>query len=164
MAMTWIERGRHQMEIISTLLALCAGNSPVIGEFPAQRSVMWSFDVFFDLHLNKRLSKQASGWWFEMLSHSLWLHCNVDICHKICIQFDCTSFCCDILSAWSDSWHWFIHILQGYFTGIEAIVWLPPCQKNKGRIYRKHIGKICLYLPITKKNPHGTRSNLEGYG
>ena len=28
------------------------------GEFPTQRPVTWSFDVFFDLRLNKRLSKQ----------------------------------------------------------------------------------------------------------
>ena len=35
----------------SALLALCAGNSPVIGEFPSQRPVTRSFDVFFDLHL-----------------------------------------------------------------------------------------------------------------
>ena len=33
------------------LLALCAGNSPVNGEFPSQRPVTWSFDVFFDLCL-----------------------------------------------------------------------------------------------------------------
>ena len=37
----------HQTEIFSALLALCAGNSPATGEFPAQRSVTWSFDVFF---------------------------------------------------------------------------------------------------------------------
>ena len=53
---------RHQMETFSELLAICAGNSPITGEFPAQRSVMQSFDVFFDLHLNKRLSKQSWGW------------------------------------------------------------------------------------------------------
>ena len=45
---------------ISALLALCAGNSPVTDEFPAQMPVMRSFNVFFDLRLNKRLSKQ---WW-----------------------------------------------------------------------------------------------------
>ena len=45
------------METFSALLALCAGNSPVAGEFPAQRPVTRSFDVFFDLRLNKRLSK-----------------------------------------------------------------------------------------------------------
>ena len=46
------------------------------GEFPTQRPVTWNFDVFFDLLLNKRLSKQPWGWWFETLSWSLWRHCN----------------------------------------------------------------------------------------
>ena len=55
---------RHQMETFSALLAICAGNSPVSGEFPAQRPVTRSFDVSFDLRLNKRLSKQWRGWWF----------------------------------------------------------------------------------------------------
>ena len=40
---------RHQMETFSALLALCAGNSLVTGEFPAERLVTRSFDVFFDL-------------------------------------------------------------------------------------------------------------------
>ena len=47
------------------------------GEFPAQRPVTRSFDVYFDLRLNKRLSKQSSGWWLETLSWSLWRQCNV---------------------------------------------------------------------------------------
>ena len=50
---------RLQMETFFVLLAICAGNSPVPGEFPAQRPVTRSFDVFFDLPLNKRLSKQS---------------------------------------------------------------------------------------------------------
>ena len=54
------------METFSMLLALCAGNSLVTGEFPSQRPVTRSFDVFID-HLNKRLGKQSWGWWFEML-------------------------------------------------------------------------------------------------
>ena len=37
------------METFSVLLAICAGNSPVTGEFPAQRPVTRSFDVFLDL-------------------------------------------------------------------------------------------------------------------
>ena len=61
---------------ISALLAICAGNSPVTGEFSSQRPVTRSFDVFFDLRLNKRLSKQSSGWWFETPSRPLWRHCN----------------------------------------------------------------------------------------
>ena len=68
---------RHQKEKFSALLAFCAGNSPVTGEFPSQRPVTWSFDVFFDLRLNKRLSKQPWGWWLEMTSRSLWRRCNV---------------------------------------------------------------------------------------
>ena len=64
------------METFSALLALCAGNSPVPGDFPAQRPVTRSFDVFFDLRLNKRLNKQLWGWWVEMLSRRLWRHCN----------------------------------------------------------------------------------------
>ena len=66
----------HHMETISALLTLCAGNSPVTGEFPSQRPVMRSFDVFFDLRLNKRLSKQWWGWWFETLMRPWWRHCN----------------------------------------------------------------------------------------
>ena len=42
---------RHQMETFSTLLAICAGNSSVIGEFPTQRPVTRSFDVLFELRL-----------------------------------------------------------------------------------------------------------------
>ena len=67
----------HQMETFFALLALCAGNSPVTGEFPSQRPVTWSFGVFFDLCLNKRSSKQSRRRWFETPSRSLWRHCNV---------------------------------------------------------------------------------------
>ena len=53
------------METFSVLLALCAGNSLVTSEFPEQKPVTQNFDVFFDLRLNKQLSKQSRGWWFE---------------------------------------------------------------------------------------------------
>ena len=68
---------RHQMDTISALLALCVCNSPVPGEFHRQRPVTRSFDVFFDLRLNKRSSKQSWGWWFETPASSLWRHCDV---------------------------------------------------------------------------------------
>ena len=73
------------MDTLSALLVICAGNSPVPGEFPAQRPVTRSFNVFFDLRLNKRLSKQSWSWWFETLPCPLWRHCNEvslgDICY-----------------------------------------------------------------------------------
>ena len=68
---------RHQMEAFSASLALCAENSPATGEFPIQRPGTRSFDIFFDLRLNIRLSKQSWGWWFVTPSRSLWRHCNV---------------------------------------------------------------------------------------
>ena len=49
------------METFSVLPALCAGNSPVTAEFPAQRPATRSFDVFFDLHLSKRMSKKRKA-------------------------------------------------------------------------------------------------------
>ena len=75
---TWqmITWWRHQMETFSALLAICAGNSLATGEFPAQRPMTRSFDVFLELHLNKRLSKQWWGWWFETPSRQSWHRCN----------------------------------------------------------------------------------------
>ena len=78
------------METFSALLAICAGNSPVPGDFPAQRPVTRSFDVFFDLGLNKRFSKQSWGWWFETSSCPLWRQCNVHgvkACNGTCQNF-----------------------------------------------------------------------------
>ena len=56
---------------------------PLCGEFTGhrwiprtQRPVTRSVGVFFDLRLNKRLSKQSRSWWFKTQSGSLWRHCN----------------------------------------------------------------------------------------
>ena len=56
---------------------------PLCGKFighrwiPLKKLSERNFDVFFDLRLKKRLSKQSRRWWFETQSHSLWCHCNV---------------------------------------------------------------------------------------
>ena len=63
-------------ENIFRITWFCAGNWLLTGEFPSHRPVTWSFDVFYDLRLNKQLSKQSWGWWFEMPSRSWWCHCN----------------------------------------------------------------------------------------
>ena len=64
------------METFSARLALCERNSPVTVEFPSQRPVTRSFDDLFDLRLNKQLSKQSLGWWFETPLCPLWRHSN----------------------------------------------------------------------------------------
>ena len=96
---------RQQMETLFKLLAICAGNSPVTGKFPAQRPVTRSFDVFFDLRRNKRLSKYPRSIWFETPSCPLWRHCNIPSnAHN-------TNFCYDSHSNttfnWCDS---YVHI------------------------------------------------------
>ena len=91
---------------VSQLGGLCVNtrnvwrpNSPVTGEFPAQRPVTRSFDVFFDLRLNKRLSEQSRGWWFETPSRPLWRHCNANyaedkkLCTKLVISCKSSTEC-----------------------------------------------------------------------
>ena len=79
------------METISALPVICVRNSTVTGDFPAQRPVTRNFDVFFDLRLNKRFSKQSWGWWFETPSRPLWRHSNADFA-KLIFDDQMTSF------------------------------------------------------------------------
>ena len=75
---------RHQRETFSALLAICAGNSPVTVEFPAQRPVTRSFEVFFDLHRNNRSSKPS---WASVLRRPL-AHYDATVmeAHQSCIN------------------------------------------------------------------------------
>ena len=53
---------RHQMETFPALLSLCAGNAPVTGEFPAQRPVTRSFNVFLIcLWINDWVNNREAG-------------------------------------------------------------------------------------------------------
>ena len=61
---------RHQMETFSAILALCAGNSPVTGEFPSQRPVTQSSDIFFGL-----LYAETNGWINNRDAGGLRRHC-----------------------------------------------------------------------------------------
>ena len=130
---------RHQMETFSALLAFCVGNSPV-----SQRPVTRSFDVFFDLRPNKRLSKQSWGWWFGR--HLAHYDVSVMCCDCIsdtqnCMRRECRgrfprhselaipiwchlfSHWCHLLSHWC---HLFSHdILQDVFTSTGTISRLP---------------------------------------
>ena len=79
---------RHQMEIFSALQFTGHRWQPPPPPPPThthththnthtQTPVTRSFGALFDLRLNKRLSKQSWGWWFEAPSLSIWRHCNV---------------------------------------------------------------------------------------
>ena len=62
---------------IFRITGTCEGNQSITSRFPLQRPVTRNFDVFFDLRLNRQLSKQSKRQWFETPSRSLWRHCNV---------------------------------------------------------------------------------------
>ena len=75
--MWWLElmislQGLGQFMMTSSNGNIFRVTDHLCGEFPVQRPVTRSFDVFFDLLLNKQLSEQSRGWWFEMPSRSLW--------------------------------------------------------------------------------------------
>ena len=79
------------METFSALLALCAGNSPVTGEFPQQKPVTRNFDIFVDLRKKKRLSKQSRRRWFEMPHRA---HYDVIVMNWMIIYFPNMYFSC----------------------------------------------------------------------
>ena len=61
------------------------------GEFPTQRPVTRSFDIYFDLRPNKRLSKQYRGWWFETQPPPLWRHRNGESTTSQCLDTICSA-------------------------------------------------------------------------
>ena len=134
------------METFSALLAICAGNSPVTGEFPAQMPVTRSFEVFFDLRLNKRLSKQSWGWWFEAPSCPLWRHCNG-------ILPLLWSFCCWNMMAMIILWE---HFVWTYVNSQMENRW-PGCFKDRVFCYDYC---ACIMWPFQfpfPRNPNSSR-------
>ena len=165
------------------LLALCEGNPPVTGGFPSQRPVTRSFDVFLDLRLNNRLSKQSRR-------------------QTILLCFICSSFAIVIttlktksshnailfplaapwvvitttpvppvatklvlwqLSVFSvDSSNLFSHIMWGYFTGTGSIVslsqWYHLKYRKTSNISRTLVGnKIVDNSDVVGASPVGAK-------
>ena len=107
-AIIFVTWWRHQIQTFSSLLAICAVNSSVTGRLSTQRPVRRSFDVFFDMRLNKRLCKQWRGWWFETRWCPLWRHCKeMGFKQKI---WNWLCFCCcwnrlTVLRLFPDTFH-----------------------------------------------------------
>ena len=134
------------METFSALLAFCTGNSPVPGEFPVQRPMTRSFEVFFDLRPNKRLSKQSWGWWSETPSSSLWRHRNGEFVQRAKLQFEpemyhsSMNFRCHI--------HWACFSIEHYIRG--KLKWL----QNYTLQWRHND-----HNSVTNHQPHGCLLN-----
>ena len=125
----WYTYWRHQVKTFSALLALCGGNSLVTCEFSSQRPVTRSFDIFLDLRLNKRLSKQSKCLWFETPSRSSWRHCNGLDLALIC---PLSTRIIVIALQWR---HW---PLRGESIG-DRLIWWIPLTKGQQR-------GICFHL------------------
>ena len=106
------------METFSALLAICAGNSPVTGEFLTQRPVTRSFDVFF----NKWLSKQSRCWWFETPSCPLWRRRNAQ-----------TSFCKCLI--WVQPEQALINPAHSCSSVCVNLIYIDKCHKWQIRLY-----------------------------
>ena len=59
---------------------------------------------FFDLRLNKRISKQSWGWWFETQARPLWRHCNDNW----------NDHECPIIYWWVSLLKWYTRNIQGF--------------------------------------------------
>ena len=109
------------------LLAFCAGNSPVTGEFSAQTPVMRSFDVFFDLYLNQQLNKQWRPRWSKTTSRSLWRLCNA------------------LALLWLELVYSYDLLLESY-TGTWATVRLLRCKRIENTDFFNKTGPVCIYF------------------
>ena len=85
-ASTWCDHDDVIKWIYFRITGPLWGEPPIIGGLPSKRLVARKFDVFFDLRLNKRLSKQSRCRWFETPSRSLWRHCNDHVTLFLCFQ------------------------------------------------------------------------------
>ena len=120
------------------------------GEFPTQRPVTRSLGVFFDLHLNKRLSKQPRGWWFETPSWSLWRQCNVSNyyadswvnCHMNYIMSQLCSLN-KFRSGENNLWY----PSTSSYQGVSAIVRLFCITRNAARFHYKTVKYTQNWLP-----------------
>ena len=140
----------------------------VFGEFtshPAQRPVMRSFNVFFDLCLNKQLRKQSWGWWSEMPSQSLWCHCNDHLfaidCAKTRFQFANYNESC--LLEWMPFYFTYLFIffamftVQWYFFFVSLTwksciyLWAKPSNQNK-KCWCLHYEHVNFLVFLTQKS------------
>ena len=116
---------------IFRVTGLLCGEFTGPGEFPTQRPVTRSFDVYFDLRLNKPLSKQPWGWWFETLSRSLWRHRNA-LEHRL---FNC----CNVIPVLCDTIY--AYALDHSTNPTMQQSHIPQCA-----ILKQKCAHVCTYL------------------
>ena len=104
--------------------------------FPCYRPVTRSFDVFFDLRLNTRLSKQSWSWWFETPSRPLWRHCN----GKYILAPIASEGCCGRCHILPVLQHTIKEAIDGYV--VPKGVCVSKCNKMRSGTKFRHDDKI----------------------
>ena len=162
------------METFFALLAIWVGNP---GEFPTQRPVTRSFDVYFDLRPNKRLSKQSWGWWFETPSRPLWRHRYAIFHFGVIIypgpQHDVVWLICDskrdrgkcITKFEAKRICWFLERLYHWWRGnVSKWQLLPPqCRQKRTLTFWVRIRRVTLHVLDNSSQPGGTQLMYEHY-
>ena len=98
--MNWIELIPLHYQSKAFNISLKTMNPRWIPRTKASDAELW---CFFDLRLNKRLSKQSWGWCFETLSRPLWRHCNVWYVRHLIIcsvEWDRSPWTCIFPNSW----------------------------------------------------------------
>ena len=115
------------------------------GELAGHWPVTRSFEIFFDLRLNIRASKQWRGWWFETPSRPLWRHCNVLVLFALLVTCDSIVVkrnLCKTTSEWRglsrqvivhsrENKHDFVKNGTGKWRNLSAFVFISPIKKTK---------------------------------
>ena len=111
----------HQMETFFVLRALCAVNSPVTGEFPSQRPVTGSCDVFFDLCLNSSwVNNRDIG---DLRHHRTHYDVIVMVLIKNTIIFSLENACTNVCKCWPLCELEMLAICVHHFT-VHTTIWI----------------------------------------
>ena len=152
---------------IFRVTGLLCGEFTGPGEFPAQRPVTRSFDVFFALRLNKWLSKQPRGWWIETPSWSLWRHRND-------IKIPVTLAIMIVMFPWKSTFYWYFFVsskmlikyLSLYYPTLGCDIqgfgamglsvqywprWFQDFRRSDWLCHSEQMGPIWGYVPCQKK-------------
>ena len=133
---------------------------PLWGEFtvfPSQRPVTRSFDVFFDLRLNRRLSKPSRRRWFETPSRSLWDQCNVYLCCVSARAVKTTTCVPGVVVSWQLPLQPIMKILsKWHFRSSVVIIFSQACLFVPGR--------FSLHVPEDPQDPAGPQNSEEPRG
>ena len=110
--------------------------SHLCGEFTGDRwiprTVTRSFEIFFDLLLNKRLSKQSWGWWFKTPSCPLWRHSYETFCNKCKSTENAEQQHSKVTAIWGDVFETFVAVLSLCIrkSGVTGVLEIPHSLTN----------------------------------